>query len=628
MPNPFARVLNIGASRWRARVDRNPTLDSDPNTVPIDPKWINLDEIRQWIHVCTTHHGKKCETTSLPNIHIPQQLVNWQGAEQSQGALSQRPAWLVDVKDECIVPAAAAHRYIALSYVWGAVTGTEATRSIMDILQRPGALGKQSKQIIVPRTIRHAMELTSLLGERYLWVDRFCICQDDAGSKHSQLNLMGQIFGGAHFTIVAANGWDANHGLRGIRGVTEPRNLTSQQLAQSEYIRCIDPASTVWYSRGWTYQEMSLSPRTLLFVYQYVIWECPCAVWHESTGTTGSFPTFANSSGTQSTRNEYLPGPRIHRKRLRLDDITDMGLNPMKHYLRFVCEYNARALTFPEDGLNAFLGITTQFMKYFPDGFLWALPIARFDIALLWQPAEDMTRRQPRRANALQLPSWSWVGWQGLIDNQGWDEEYETEISLAASRTPELEDMPPFVPFCTLINPICEFIYTENGSMKSVKPPYVVSQRDHRAAPVQQPSPILLVHGPVARYKVRSGATSARCRKYMNLCLKWIYEPESPRLSCGLMFMSPSLHSITGDVECELLVLSSAISPLIEDPNWRIILRGYPSTAQLTEKGFYEYYNVLWITRKDGIAYRRGLGKIAINTRGRLLQNWEHLQLG
>ncbi|KAI0530078.1 hypothetical protein GGR58DRAFT_508852 [Xylaria digitata] len=362
-----------------------------------------------------------------------QTVLNQRRTKQGQGETPKRPAWLVDVKDECIVPAVE-HRYVALSYVWGNVRGTEATRDVMEILQQPGSLGKQSKQ-------------------------------------------------GAYFTIIAANGWDTDHGLRGIRGVTGPRNLTSQLLTRSEYGRCIDYTSTVWYSRGWTFQEMLLSPRRLIFLYQYVIWECSREVWRESTGTTGSFPAFPDSNRTQLTSLSGLPGPEIGTRSLMFDAL---ALSPARHYLE-----NTRALTFPEDGLNAFLGITAQLTKQFPDGFLWTLPIAWFDIALLWQPYENMTRRQPKRADALHLPSWSWVGWQGLIDHLCWEEKYEVDIKPTTSHTKAPSALQRSATQPTQITPICKFLYTDNGITKIVKPRDTESRSDHRAAPVQQPSPIL-----------------------------------------------------------------------------------------------------------------------------------------
>ncbi|KAI0184929.1 heterokaryon incompatibility protein-domain-containing protein [Xylaria flabelliformis] len=610
-------VAAVGVGLTRDDFQDDETIASIPqsslNVGAIDPCWINLNEIQQWIHTCTTCHSKTCETAAVVN-------------SETRG-----PLWLVDVKNECIVPAEA-HRYIALSYVWGNAGGTEATREIMDILQHPGALSVNGKQVTVPKTVRHAMVLVNLLGESYLWVDRFCICQDDLESKHVQLALMGHIFEGAYFTIIAANGWDADQGLRGIKGFTEPRNISSQLLSEGEYMSRIDHTRTLWYSRGWTYQEMLLSPRKLFFLYGNIVWECSDAIWHEATGITGSFPIAIETDPIRAKLEAY-PKRWLPKRSFRS---ADAAVNPVKYYIALIRQYNSRELTFPEDGLNAFMGITTKLTDYFPDGFLWGLPIALFDIALLWQPGEDMAQRCSKRDDALQLPSWSWVGWQGLINDRYFDEEYAVETSLAAPHTPTPTADSVSVP---KITPICKFASTDNGTTGNAVT--VSTGGDNRIASIRQPSPILLVYGPIAKCKLAGGRTSA-VGFGGHMAVKWISEPSSTdgseRYSTstdgseryGIMPMPPNLFSVTGDVECELLALSSAISAISLEEELILIgsFHDHPRVEQFRRKGLQEYHNVLWITRKDGIAYRQGLGKISTIAWEHLSPEWEQIQLG
>ncbi len=65
-----------------------------------------------------------------------------------------------------------------------------------------------------------AIKFTEMIGERYLWVDRLCIVQDDFEAKHAQIHNMGPIYANAYFTKVAALGTSADYGLRGIRGIS------------------------------------------------------------------------------------------------------------------------------------------------------------------------------------------------------------------------------------------------------------------------------------------------------------------------------------------------------------------------------------------------------------------------
>lgn len=258
-------------------------------SLDIDPQWIDLEDVRQWLYTCDHKERKKC-------IPDPPEYDG-------------RPLWLIDVVEECVVRAAS-HPYVALSYVWGGVLSSETTTRNIDLLQRPGVLNENNSGVVIPQTIRHSMKLVGLLGQRHLWVDRFCICQDNAETKHSQLHLMGDIYSNAYLTIIAANGWDADHGLRGIEGVTLPRNFSPHMNGVS-YLDHIKPDNAVWvrnfynpakaenrmmshtipqYSRGWTFQELLLSRRKLAFINQVVLWECNCGVWHESTGISGRLP--------------------------------------------------------------------------------------------------------------------------------------------------------------------------------------------------------------------------------------------------------------------------------------------------------------------------------------------------
>ncbi|CZR69955.1 uncharacterized protein PAC_19856 [Phialocephala subalpina] len=82
-------------------------------------------------------------------------------------------------------------KYVALSYVWG--PSTEKW----------------------PQTVRDAVAVTRMLGEKYLWVDRVCINQSDLEEKMFLVSKMDAIYEGAEFTIVNAAG-DARTGLPGV----------------------------------------------------------------------------------------------------------------------------------------------------------------------------------------------------------------------------------------------------------------------------------------------------------------------------------------------------------------------------------------------------------------------------
>jgi hypothetical protein len=53
------------------------------------------------------------------------------------------------------------------------------------------------------------MTVVTTLGKRYLWVDIYCIGQQDHNAKDLQIQNMDRIYEGAFATLVASAGHDA-----------------------------------------------------------------------------------------------------------------------------------------------------------------------------------------------------------------------------------------------------------------------------------------------------------------------------------------------------------------------------------------------------------------------------------
>ncbi|KAG4440597.1 hypothetical protein IFR05_003914 [Cadophora sp. M221] len=322
------------------------------------PGWecIDLCKIRNWINICNIQHYNHCQYI------------------QSGDETAAKPLWLVDVVRSCLVPAMRGSRYVALSYVWGSTEATSSTLASLGNLQKYGSL--LDKQVVLPRTVRHAICLTQMLGQNYLWIDRLCIVQDADEIKAQQINCMAMIYASSYFTIVAAQGDNADDGLQGIQGVTPRRHLGGQNpLKYLDHYEAFSFQSrqlkgTNWHKRGWTFQEHLFSRRKLIFQNDTVNWECHCSAWYE---------------------NQEMP----------------------------VSLYNERFLSFPKDVLDAFTGVTTALGPNFEGGFLSGLSQMFFDTALLWQPYQPLVRRQGLRTSK-NIPSWSWIGWKGDLHSESW----------------------------------------------------------------------------------------------------------------------------------------------------------------------------------------------------------------
>ena len=355
---------------------------------------IDLGVCRKWLRDCESRHPEECTP---------------RGSEDVQSSSGLR---LVDILDNCIIPAPAECRYVALSYVWGQIETLSVRRDNFRELEVPGALSARMGGI--PNTIKDAMQVVRHMGERFLWVDRFCIIQDSA-HKGSQVESMGTIYGAAILTIVAADGVDANAGLKGIRpgsrmvqqatGKVKP-NLT---LALST-VSPGDPSGTIWASRGWTCQEQVLSKRLLVFTHGQVIWQCPSCHLCEDTAAIHKVdpPMLLHQVFFES--RVLLQPPETTPTAIALDPLTRP--RAFTKFAAIIHDYTKRNFTFQGDILQAFQGFGGILQQQFGSRFLAGLPEAYFDQALLWMPFHSQIRRTDADHT---FPSWSWAGWIGQI---------------------------------------------------------------------------------------------------------------------------------------------------------------------------------------------------------------------
>jgi hypothetical protein len=164
---------------------------------------------------------------------------------------------LIDYGSRKVVPAPQRLRYITLSYVWGKGS---APPTDSEELPPAGPL---------PQTIEDSISLTMQLGFQYLWIDRYCIDQQDPQDVLAQCEQMDRIYANSALTLIAAAGTGPDYGLPGLG--TRPRCLSvavsikkhKSLLATREPWELI--RESVWITRGWTFQEGQLSKRRLFF---------------------------------------------------------------------------------------------------------------------------------------------------------------------------------------------------------------------------------------------------------------------------------------------------------------------------------------------------------------------------
>ncbi|KAI1761582.1 HET-domain-containing protein [Hypoxylon sp. FL1150] len=369
--------------------------------------------VRDWLEHCNVHHGTQCVAK-----------VNGNGAPPGDFRL-------VDAQKMCVVQPGDFVRFVALSYVWSCDPDkrVQLDKSNVDALQAPGSLDK----FAIPGIIADAIVLCRDLGERYLWVDRLCIIQDDEITKHNQINIMDRIYSLATFTIVAALNTRTGAGLPGVGGSprrprasvwSEPYDVypPSQGIKLNSLLSAA-VNNTLWNKRGWTFQERLLSRRVLFITESQVLFECCRGQAAESLTWTlspiGQFPAnidflaerivfrdvgdLANIDKMSMLQKvTAVPGIYEPYRALGESSFVFKETASMVDYCIWVEDYSSRQLSYGTDILDAFAGVGNSLGAAWNSDMLYGLPEKYLSACLLWH-STVIARRSG------DIPSWSWA---------------------------------------------------------------------------------------------------------------------------------------------------------------------------------------------------------------------------
>ena len=290
-------------------------------------------------------------------------------------------------------------QYVTLSYVWGPLSGPHVNDVIFSNL---------------PPTIKDSIAVCQKLGYKYLWVDRYCIPQDDVEERHRQIQQMGTIYRNSALTIVACAGSDPQYGLPGVSKSRTPHSsILIKDVGHIQQIPVTaDIRRSVWAKRGWTYQEALLSQAKLYFTDQQVYYEDEDSVRCEVNDLAGA---------------EVPDDCQVWDTWIYCQEAWFTA--PMDVY-ECIHQFSTRILSFPSDAIDALQGIFAKFEQVFQIGHVCGMAFR------MTHPEEDAVPcRDPRRQGftsdipTLQssllfetdlestrcdaFPSWSWAGWTG-----------------------------------------------------------------------------------------------------------------------------------------------------------------------------------------------------------------------
>ncbi|KAF2724024.1 HET-domain-containing protein [Polychaeton citri CBS 116435] len=367
-----------------------------------------LSKARQWLLECgREHHAGHCP--HLTEVELPTRVI-CVGNDSTDPHLYEPSSHTKGT-------------YAALSYCWGnCYTFTNTTQTYPQ-------LKNGFKLSSLPKTCRDAALVARALSIHYLWIDQLCIIQDSDEDWENESSKMCSIYQNACVTLAAVDGLDCNTGLfvptKGWRTVSiecalpdgspahvSIRAWSDNNLANSPYRHdtTVTLPDNILHTRGWTLQEISLSPRILWFGSTELGWSCLTNNAHESE------PYLPNG-----LIDEHVPPNVIQRRAVASKPSSFREC--MDYWQKIIQDFTGRVLTEPRDRLPALAGLAAVFQKHFNDQYLagiWRQDIGNQLLWAIWvdvsyEELEDLSQYKGRFMPAKYGPSWSWCSVFGIV---------------------------------------------------------------------------------------------------------------------------------------------------------------------------------------------------------------------
>lgn len=302
-------------------------------------------------------------------------------------------------------------RYLALSYCWGKGRSLCTTRRTIASFRKGIAFED------LPPVLLDAAEVTRELGEKYIWIDRLCIQQDNPLDWQENASIMARIFEQAELTIGAVSSASVDESF--LRPLNEEHRNGRPSLAVQWSNTCRDrfkdicirvrsKALDISYTddmrphheslqdvypldtRGWTYQERYLSRRNVRYLPHQIAWECYTAQYLEK------YPF-----------DTLKPAPR-------------------DEWQQSVQNFTRRSLTFPTDRPAAISGVASKNWWRDEPYVAGHWDNGAFISQLRWSPDQRLVANFCDEYAMSGAPSWSWLSvTQPIIWNMGEDNDVD-----------------------------------------------------------------------------------------------------------------------------------------------------------------------------------------------------------
>ncbi|KAJ4985521.1 hypothetical protein SVAN01_08992 [Stagonosporopsis vannaccii] len=365
--------------------------------------------LRGWIQQCSTSH-RRCQRF-LQEPYLPTRVVE---------ILDSRSVRLRETDNENGL-------YTCLSHCWG----------VQPIIRTTTASIAAHRTSIpwanLPKTFQDAVNITSRLGIKYIWIDSLCILQDDLNDWRHEGGKMCDVYSNSYLTIAASKSKD---GSGGCYATADRKDDTTHWFANADgALYSVHGRKRIWHvgdqddvdgdiadvfpltTRAWVLQERLLSPRIVHFGPVEVSWECKEG---EACECTGWRSADAHDRSELSTRHLIS---------------AEMAFSHHQVWRRIVQEYSTKKLSNEADIFPALQGIAKS-LHHQGDYYAGFWETESLLLDLLWTNQDAIAPKMWR------APSWSWASVQGQIEFPRYDDHLESLASILSINTVPLGSDP------------------------------------------------------------------------------------------------------------------------------------------------------------------------------------------
>jgi hypothetical protein len=260
----------------------------------------------------------------------------------------------------------------------------------------------------MPKTFRDAINIVRVLGYRYIWIDSYCIVQDDDTDWQRECASMAAVYSNCVVTLAAPFASDCHAGFsRGLHpiaaetwcdipvhwpGATNPDQLRVIHPYDWNHGR-VDWNESPLAERAWVLQERLLSPRWLYFGKDSLYFECLTAQFDEHLRV----PLVLSKVNVGT----YWDAPKD------VLSFTTPGDGLSKWY-RIIRTYSNMCLTYGSDRLPALSGIASRFATKLGDEYIAGMWRRDLVFGLIFKVADPGSAFRSMNPSSIPGPSWSW----------------------------------------------------------------------------------------------------------------------------------------------------------------------------------------------------------------------------